>query len=1584
MSREYNEIVSQITRVRKTKANLNHSLLTTKQQLIRNSNLLSAAINRNQDGRLIIENIDRLRSQIQIIHQDLVLISREEVSLSDQIVSIFGNYQNLVNQMDDQYPILFLPVRIETVFNASPRQLWVRIFPDEIAVDTHETALTQSEIDEGKRYWTQWVSAANEEEQIQAWDLLCRSFSAERAAWVALQMTPENIEQNPPVEALVFPSIAPKEDSWTKQPESNVMPDAFVVYAFGKDGSRVTRSLSPIPDQLKMGIDPALDPDEETVSFDQQDVGSLENELVSDEQVDWMIHFDAAIEKGLGARIPITAAQYEQGFERIMVVGIKATLTTEASRERLEALIHNHHYTDGFSLLKQGSNTNNTEEDYSGFTAAEFGNKTTYATERKAPLFTPVAYNSQKSDGQVLCEALGIEYETLHHIFQSDGTDIRSVIGYHTLAFQTHLGYMAAELLPAFGDRLAIQEDLRPLYVNYFRSRGALPSIRSGNQPYGILPTSVFSRLEWDRSDPKQQIQPVVWEFGHAIDRGYTYVMGELPTNLRPVQHVSNVLAKHAVSTDYVQRIGVSSGYAWNNIEYAALKYPEHRRWEEQQQLRIDRMIAEMQLPLKADAKGLQINYLEKQSNVDWSTVYPGANENEPLPQVSDVGNILDLLATATFDELRDEDYERYGVRSEMVEEAFSKSMLYTFSRQSLMLEYYEAACELLRIDPEQRMENEFINIIDEKEIPEREGPMGKLKAGPSRFEVMEMHYEGQRVSDLLSSEEARNIPSARNLVGAKEAALSLGRIVVKDFDLIVREGIDGVAYRLDTWRLVLVNERLNRLRGIADGSLDRNKGIYLGAYGWVENISRQTGLESTGSPTADGQFPDTLLVDRDNKGYIHAPTLNQAVTGAVMRSGYTQRATQEEENPLSVNLSSERVRAALDLMEGVRNGQNLGVLLGYEFERKFRELYQNNTVNEVIYNLRKAYPLDNLVVEVAPDPEVVEKIHARNVVNGNKLIELYQDGEIQEIIIASNIPEGIEDLLIQAVDFTWNLADAVADISTTEGIFQVVQGNTIKGGAVADALSKGRLMNEPDVIPSGKDGIRIPQRFTMHFDTQSPLNTHNGWDQISGSTVRKAAEPYINKWLSSLLPDPSTIYVQVIAVEPDTVHWVTATDINLHPCDLLYLTGEDLKDGDDQLSLIIKQYVRKTELYDRTLRLSIDYDQKPGAEYFSFAELHPVLLYAEKLLNSARPLDTHDYMLPHETEQTVKLYDINDLTTRFNTARAALSSARTTLQNALNASPFNAHNVVHALYALSFFGIEQTVFEFTADLNPEDEARLQQAGQAVLDKAREKWDRSVIETAVPGAGDDPTEYVTRVLEAFKAVLDPNYVVLPLFRVRPEEQSYLSLMLNHSSTLKNDHLDNDLLTEEWMSGIAKVQKTAEHYELLTLLASTVDPTYLTARSIVPMQLPYASDGTERWLGASVQDQSSLKEGRVAIGASVPAGHSISSNQAGIMVEEWIDVVPLKEHTTGISFHYDQPSAKAPNCLILGIAPKITGNWKWDDLVDLLEETLDLAKKRGLDYEQVSGTYIGQLPGLSIPFTPHEVTMGLSARHLIKR
>src|SRR5262249_52167230 len=162
---------------------------------------------------------------------------------------------------------------------------------------------------------------------------------------------------------------------------------------------------------------------------------------------------------------------------------------------------------------------------------------------------------------------------------------------------------------------------------------------------------------------------------------------------------------------------------------------------------------------------------------------------------------------------------------------------------------------------------------------------------------------------------------------------------------------------------------------------------------GWVEDLrssaSQPVQVQLPGDIAKNFAGPSPVMHDPANGGHIHAPSLTQARTAAVLRSGYLANATPANPQTMAVNLSSDRVRLALSLLEGIRNGQNLGALLGYRFERGLHDEHRVAEVDKFIYPLRKAFPLvaDSLSTTKTPSDVPFEAIEARNVLDGRKLI---------------------------------------------------------------------------------------------------------------------------------------------------------------------------------------------------------------------------------------------------------------------------------------------------------------------------------------------------------------------------------------------------------------------------------------------------------------------------------------------------------------------------------------------------------------------------------------------------------------------
>ena len=169
------------------------------------------------------------------------------------------------------FPVVLLPVRLETRFFGA--ELWIRIYPDTVHIDTHEPELTQDEQRWGRNFHEQLWRAANDESRRKAaWRQLAERLGNGRAGWVARQLKPLNDNQRPqtpiaPTDPLPiaprFPDVPTRPDAqanetFTRPPWSRVLPDRWFAGAFLENQLLGSSTGQPIPDPLPVGPDPKL------------------------------------------------------------------------------------------------------------------------------------------------------------------------------------------------------------------------------------------------------------------------------------------------------------------------------------------------------------------------------------------------------------------------------------------------------------------------------------------------------------------------------------------------------------------------------------------------------------------------------------------------------------------------------------------------------------------------------------------------------------------------------------------------------------------------------------------------------------------------------------------------------------------------------------------------------------------------------------------------------------------------------------------------------------------------------------------------------------------------------------------------------------------------------------------------------------------------------------------------------------------------------------------------------------------------------------------------------------------------------
>ena len=472
--------------------------------------------------------------------------------------------------------------------------------------------------------------------------------------------------------------------------------------------------------------------------------------------------------------------------------------------------------------------------------------------------------------------------------------------------------------------------------------------------------------------------------------------------------------------------------------------------------------------------------------------------------------------------------------------------------------------------------------------------------------EVMpESSGSSESVAEFLLTEEGLSRPEAAGLRETLESIRALIGLSTAQLERIFAEHIDLCSYRLDAWQTGCFNRRLQQQRFPSEsaGAFEKRvPGLYLGAFGWVEDLHPGPALlpaDLTEIPTSlhDSQ-KDGLLSDQpDNAGFIHSPSLTHAVTAAVLRSAYLTHFDVEHPEMMAVNLSSDRVRTALDFLDGVRNGQDLGALLGYQFERGLHDRYGDPSLNQFIPNFRQKYPLIADKITPGPKAEQIETKEARNVFDGYALAEAVF---VRQPPLA--YPYGVAGLpaagAAQAKAIKAEVArmgdslDAIADLSLAEGVYQVAQGNFERAGAMLKAMTQGDSPADPEIVQTPRSGAFISQRVALHLTTGAVASP---WPGAIGR--RAVVEQGLNAWLGDLLPRPSRISFFVRLGDAPPVEQNLAA-LGLQPLDLVYLIGDDLVGETTELESRIVFNNRRRQK-DDDLAVSIDFMAEPADPTF-------------------------------------------------------------------------------------------------------------------------------------------------------------------------------------------------------------------------------------------------------------------------------------------------------------------------------------------------------------------------------------------------
>ena len=573
----------------------------------------------------------------------------------------------------------------------------------------------------------------------------------------------------------------------------------------------------------------------------------------------------------------------------------------------------------------------------------------------------------------------------------------------------------------------------------------------------------------------------------------------------------------------------------------------------------------------------------------------------------------------------------------------------------------------------------------------------------------------------------------------------------------------------------------------------------------------------------------------------------------------------------------------------------------------------------------------------------------------------------------------------------------------------------------------------ELDVVRTPRTGVALTHRVLTLFD--STVTNAAAW-ATDDRSARAEAEPLLNGWVATLLPEPARVRCHADYVERGTSRVIAADEVSLHdlglaPLDVVFLAqgDEEAQRGELEQRLVyvlLRRYAqqRRETTEDRPrsadveVRLTFTQAADKATDLVSFAELLEIARKARKLVAGTRYVRPTDLALSDVVAEMGPLeVDEEELRPRIHKAEQSITETLGLLQGASRPEA-TIGQMQTALLRAGQFGIMGAIPRFPLNVDPQAhaaalararEARAEaKAAQreaatlaarlaelqgrprppartieavrreqtAALARAREARaeakaaqreaeeqevapeNRAALQEQVASVCKE-TERRREQLDALEseahldanlarmaAIFGPDFRILPRLKPRPGATTDLKNAFDRGGYF----LGNDPLAPvTWLQRASRVRAGLSLLDDSLLYAEAIGGRARLA-SLSVGQLPY--DESDRWIALKHDGDGSIPGGRLSLVVHLPPGVErldFDEPVAGLLIDEWVEVVPGRSETTGLTFHFDQPDARAPQAILLAVPPdERRPAWDLDTLATVLHETFDLAQIRAVD------------------------------------
>lgn len=484
----------------------------------------------------------------------------------------------------------------------------------------------------------------------------------------------------------------------------------------------------------------------------------------------------------------------------------------------------------------------------------------------------------------------------------------------------------------------------------------------------------------------------------------------------------------------------------------------------------------------------------------------------------------------------------------------------------------------------------------------------------------------------------------------------------------------------------------------------------------------------------------------------------------------------------------------------------------------------------------------------------------------------------------------------------------AVADALTAEAVYQIVRGNPIGALTDLESIAAGSPPPELRVTETPRSGIRLAHRIALALPADA---TAPGWQ--SRVTPRSRVEPLLDAWCGLVLGPADAI---VLAVER------SGTTVNV-PLSTLGVGAIDVvMAGRDDASELAERVVaasRPPDVADAKIRRDA-----------AWTSLIGVCQAAARVITRSEVLRP-DVFEPPSVLPSASPEAAGDLPQRVDAARAQLESAHQAL--------LSRQGLDAAVATASLFGIRVPGLSLGGPIPPEQQEALVAA----------------IETRLQGSATGAAR--DRLRSLFGGDLPGVVSFLP-----PDPSALATLASPAPASLL---ASDPLAPSAWLDAVGRVHSRAG--TLAEVLLRKEIASGVSAAPLRIAQVPW-KDG-DRWIATAFTSASRQPAtGRLSVLIHAPAGLNTTASMGGLLVDAWTDTIPDPVRDTAMALRFNNASTRAPQTILLAVNPNPAQAWTTDVLVDVLLQTLTLARLRVQPATLLSRgglmpfAWLGQRPG----------------------